>query len=111
MEIITSFSKTELEQLIVDSVQKCLNSRPIPQAPAMVDELDIDEVAKLTGYRKATIYHKIFTGAIPSSRRGKRLIFSRKEIIRWMQDTTIRKLTPEAIASLTLAESAKKKGL
>lgn len=106
MEIITSFSKTELEQLIVDSVQKCLNNRTNPPQPVLSDEMDIDEICQFTGYKKATVYHKSFTGDMPASRRGKRLIFSRKEILRWMQSKTIRKQSP---AELELQESAKKK--
>ena len=109
MEIITSFSKTELEQLITSSVQKCLNSNLHPPQPAQSDLIGIEEACNITGWLKPTIYKKSFLGEIPCSRMGKRLVFSRKELTSWMQSQTIRKQSPEETATKHLQKEAQKR--
>jgi len=108
MEIITSLKISELEQLITDSVQKCLNSTMHPPKPEQSDLMGIDEACELTGWLKATIYKKSFLGEIPCSRLGKRLVFSRKELTVWMQSQTIRKQSPEETATKHLQKEANK---
>lgn len=54
--------------------------------------LNIDDVAKLTGYTKATIYKFTHTRQIPFHRPahgGRKLIFARTEIEGWMQEKSI----------------------
>ena len=109
MEIITSFSKTELEQLITSSVQKCLNSNLHPPQPAQSYLIGIEEACNITGWLKPTIYKKSFLGEIPCSRMGKRLVFSRKELTSWMQSQTIRKQSPEETATKHLQKEAQKR--
>jgi excisionase family DNA binding protein len=109
MEIITSLKISELEQLITDSVQKCLNSTLHPAQPAQIDLIGIDEACELTGWLKPTIYKKSFLGEIPCSRLGKRLVFSRKELTQWMQSQTIRKQSPEETATKQLQKEATKR--
>ncbi len=109
MEILTSFSKTELEQLIADSLQKCLTSTLHPATPAQSDLLGIEEACQITGWRKPTIYKKSFLGEIPCSRMGKRLVFSRKELTVWLQSKTIRKQSPDETAAKHLQKDANKR--
>lgn len=108
MEIVTSLKFSELEQLITESVRKCLNGTiPAPQ-PEPQDRIGIDEACILTGYRKATIYKKSFAGEIPCERFGKRLIFSRSVLIDWMNEKTINRHTAAIVISERLAEAGKK---
>jgi excisionase family DNA binding protein len=109
MEIITSLKISELEQLITDSVQKCLNGTLHPAQPAQNDLIGIDEACNITGWLKPTIYKKSFTGEIPCSRLGKRLVFSRKELTSWMHSQTIRKQSPEVTATKHLQKEANKR--
>ena len=109
MEIITSLKISELEQLITDSVQKCLNNTLHPAQPAKSDLIGIDEACDITGWLKPTIYKKSFLGEIPCSRLGKRLVFSRKELTAWMQSQTIRKQSPEETATKHLQKEAQKR--
>jgi excisionase family DNA binding protein len=109
MEILTSYTRPEFEQIIRDQVQKCLSGKLIPPQPEPSDRIGIDEACNLTGYRKPTIYKLSFNGAIPCTRFGKRLVFSRKELSAWMKERTIRKISPEAQALEQLAVDAKKK--
>lgn len=109
MEFVTSFSKTELEQLITNSVQKCLNSTLHPAPPVQSDLIGIEEACDITGWLKPTIYKKSFLGEIPCSRMGKRLVFSRKELTNWLQSQTIRKQSPEETATKHLQKEANKR--
>lgn len=109
MEILTSYTKTELEQIITDSVQKCFNSTLRPTQPAINDLIGIDEACEITGWLKPTIYKKSFLGEIPCSRMGKRLVFSRKELTIWIQSQTIRKQSPEESAINHLKKEATKR--
>lgn len=109
MEIITSLSKTELEQLIVESVQRVIDSKPVTPAQAPSDEMGLLEVIELTGLRRPTIYKKVHESKIPCYRRGKRLLFSRKEIIRWLESQTVRRVSPSAHMERLLAENARAK--
>jgi predicted DNA-binding transcriptional regulator AlpA len=109
MEILTSYTRTELEQIISDSVQKCLNSNLRPAQPAQNDLIGIEEACNITGWLKPTIYKKSFLGDIPCSRMGKRLVFSRKELTNWLQSQTIRKQSPEETATKHLQKEANKR--
>jgi len=78
----------ELNQKIFsDEAAKLLkiqaNEKPKEEAP---DIIFINEVMKLTGYRKTTIYSKISRSEFPVLSRGKPLTFSRQAILEWMRD-------------------------
>ena len=114
MQIIASitipkeqFSK--LEERITASVLKCLNGTLKPPQSDPPDIIGIDEAVELTKWSKATIYKKSFTGEIPCSRMGKRLIFSRKELLLFMQSQTIRKQSAEEKAIKHLQKEANNK--
>lgn len=109
MEIITSFNKTEFEEIVFTSVQKCLKGFLNPPQPAQNDLIGIEEACNITGWLKPTIYKKSFLGEIPCSRMGKRLVFSRKELTNWLQSQTIRKQSPEETATKHLQKEATKR--
>jgi len=50
------------------------------------DIIFLDDVVRLTGYRKATIYTKICRFQIPVVSRRRPLTFSREAILQWMKD-------------------------
>jgi excisionase family DNA binding protein len=106
MEVITSYNKSELEQIIFEAVQKAINNNPIPQLPVPSDEMDFEGFLQLTGYRKPTGYKKVHEGSVPCYRRGKKLVFSRKEVLSWMESQTIRRISPMAQMEKHLAETA-----
>lgn len=102
MEIITSLTFEELENLISKSVKKALLP---PQVTAPVpDRIGIDEAAEFTGLKKATLYRKSFDGSIPCERFGKFLIFSRKALSVWMQEQTTTKVSQSDAAAQHLAK-------
>jgi excisionase family DNA binding protein len=61
------------------------------------DEIGGIELAlELTGLAKPTIYSLVSTRKIPHSKRGKKLYFSRKELLEWL--TTGKRKTKDEIA-------------
>ena len=61
------------------------------------DEIGGIELAlELTGLAKPTIYSLVSTRKIPHSKRGKKLYFSRRELLEWL--TTGRRKTQDEIA-------------
>ena len=57
---------------------------------------------------KKSLYGKTFSGTIPFKRIGKRLVFSRKELLQWIESRTYRPHS-QSDEALRLAESARKK--
>jgi len=45
----------------------------------------IDEVCKVTAYKKGTIYNLVSSGSIPYRKRGKKLFFVPSEILSWVK--------------------------
>lgn len=107
MEIITSLTFTELEQIIEKSVKKALLPPPVTQPKP--DRIGIAEAAELTGLKKATIYRKTYDGTIPCERFGKFLVFSRKALTQWMKEETTPKVAPLEAAADHLAKEGRKK--
>lgn len=65
--------------------------------------LGIEEVIKLTGYKKASIYSLIHKREIPfhkPAHGGRRLFFKRKEIDQWLQSNRIE--TNEEVCKITV---------
>lgn len=109
MEIVTSLSQTEFQRIITDAVSKVLLDFK-PQVKAeLPDFLTIEEAVELTGLRRGTIYKHSHEGTIPAMRRGKKLIFSRTELQAWIDDQTVRKVSPAERADVHLMAEASKK--
>lgn len=58
---------------------------------------------------KAEIYKKSSLGKIPCDRIGKRLVFSRKDLLNWLEARKIEKVSPERRAAEKLAQSARRR--
>lgn len=78
------------------------NLTPIINQP---DRIDLSEACNITGLKKSTIYRLSMDNNIPFQKYGKRLVFSRKSLLEWIESRTIG--TQEA--SDTLRQSAIKK--
>ena len=67
---------------------------------AYSDIIFMAEVMKLTGYRRATLYSKVSRFEIPVLTRKKPLSFSRKAILKWLEDGKPNVIDQEAEAYL-----------
>lgn len=101
----------ELETIIETTVSRTLQKyRPPVPLSSVSDEIDILEVCRLSGGRpKSWVYFQTSQGDMPHKRRGKFLIFSRKEILAWLDDKTVRKVSPAEQAEARVIEDAMRK--
>lgn len=75
------------------------------------DRIYLKEVCELTGLKPPAVYKETsrHTNGMPCYRFGSRLVFSRKEILTWLHDQTVKKRSSTEIAVETLQASAKRK--
>lgn len=106
--ILSPISAEELIDRIANRIEERLNVRtPAPQAPKP-DRIDnVNEVSELTGLSLSKIYKMSASGEIPCAKYGpRRLIFSRKELEKWMNERTIRNTEP---LESTITQAARKR--
>ncbi len=88
-----SLNVSQFEQLLRPIISKAvaeavISLQPAPQLEPS-DEIYLEEVALLTKRSKSTIYRLTCTREIPYRKRGKQLVFSRKEILSWLDERTV----------------------
>ena len=85
--ILTQLSIPEVRQLLRDELEQFFTERQIGGATmAQTDEVDGIELAiEITGLAKPTIYSLCSERKIPHSKKGKRLYFSRQELVEWLK--------------------------
>jgi predicted DNA-binding transcriptional regulator AlpA len=71
---------SNIETLILDIKHQPKQSQPEAENP-----LNIDEVVKLTGYTKPTLYLYCQKNTIPHHKKNGRLFFFKSEIIDWIR--------------------------
>ncbi len=104
--ILTPVSVEELVNLIACEVETRIH-RAEPKEPPQ-DRISLSEACELTNQSKGQVYKLTMLNEIPFRKYGKRLVFSRKELLDWIEKRTIS--APEAGNVMTdrLAKSAKK---
>lgn len=86
-----------------------------PEPPVKLPEnLTVDQAIELLQdnglpITLATLYKKTHLGEIPASRIGKRLVFSRKKLLNWIESRRVEKVAPATIAAEKLARSAQRR--
>jgi excisionase family DNA binding protein len=73
------------------------------------DRISLAEACQLTGSSKSQIYKLSMLNKIPVSHFGKRLVFSRRELTEWMQESTVSAPSAGDKMSDRLAATAKKR--
>jgi excisionase family DNA binding protein len=104
--ILTPVSVLELVNLIADEVEVRIN-RPEHIEPPQ-DRISLHEACLLTGSSKSQIYKQTMQGSIPFQKFGKRLVFSRKAVLDWMESHTVSTPTAGNIMADRLSASARK---
>jgi hypothetical protein len=110
MELIIT-TKEELTEIVRKAVSLAViqSEKSKPQ----VETLDMDGMLKLLaehGYKtsKAQIYKFTSLKLIPYMKLGSKLLFSRKEILEWLKNTSIRSKTRDD--ALSIIQSSLRKG-
>ncbi len=94
----TSFSEQELKTIVESSIRKILNEqggRPNNEEGGF---LNFEQACKFLDFAKPTLYSKTSKGEIPHFKKGKRLLFKKSELLKWIEGT--RRKTKEDISAL-----------
>lgn len=108
MDIVTSLSKKELEQIIFDQVTKCLNDKLSPAQPEQPDRCGLEDACIITGLSKQSIYKMTHEKKLPFMKFGSRLVFSRRQLTIWRDEHTLSPSSPEDEVKDNLTKSAQK---
>lgn len=79
-----SMQVDEFRGIIIDCFNACLQANS-QSAPAEPDLMTVPMVAEFLNLKTATIYGLIHKGEIPNFKRGKRVYFSRKQLLEWIE--------------------------
>lgn len=83
--IFTTISKTEIQTLIENAVQKAITKNESTKRNQTETILDINQAAEFIGIAKATLYGKCSAQLIPHFKKGKKLYFDKNEILTWLK--------------------------
>jgi excisionase family DNA binding protein len=97
--VLLSLPLEQLQTLIIDAVNACLDVRQNQQSPQPEPDqlLTIQPAAELLHLSVPTMYTLVSKGEIPVSKKGKRLYFSKQELTSWIKSG--RKKTSAEIAA------------
>lgn len=109
--IIIQLDSEQLFAIIQKAVSRAIvDSQQTPPALQQADELlTIKQTAELLSLSVPTIYGLVSRAAIPVSKRGKRLYFSKAELLEWIKDgrkKTTTEIAAEAAQYLTKNKKA-----
>lgn len=85
--VFTQLSITEVKQLFRQELHQYFSEHPAlgKQNDSGKEPLSVQEAAELLKLSVATVYALVQKAAIPVSKRGKRLYFSKQELLEWIQ--------------------------
>ncbi|WP_034256749.1 helix-turn-helix transcriptional regulator [Adhaeribacter aquaticus] len=107
MELIVTTTE-QLSQIIREEIRKAFSSKPQPEQ--LPDRCTLEEAKAITGFSESKIYKLTSAKQIPCKHFGNRLVFSRKELLAWVESQTISS-DVSGEATLQLAKSARRKSL
>ena len=85
--VFTQLSIPEVRQIFRDELESFFAEKQSSVKQIKTDEISGIELAiELTGLAKPTIYGLVSERKIPHSKQGKRLYFSRQELLEWIKD-------------------------
>lgn len=103
-QTLSELKDKPLFTLTVEQFLELQQSVPVKENSTKADEMPskiigIEEAVKLTGYKRATLYRKTSTGAIPHFKRNGKILFLREELENWLLENR-KETTEEALARL-----------
>lgn len=82
--ILSSIKIVDLQAIIKISIEEVLRSVNIAPQDAPDKIMDVHEASELLGISPATIYSKVSKRELPCMKRGKKLYFSRNELLKYL---------------------------
>lgn len=97
--VLFSIERQDLESIIINCVNACLSTsqKNIAEASQQDELLTIQQAAEILKLSVPTIYGLVSRTEIPHAKKGKRLYFSKQELLDWVQSG--RKKTNAEIAA------------
>ena len=83
--IITTITKTEIQQLVESAVVKAIHQKSNTEKNDQVAFLGVEEAAAYLGIAKATLYSKCSKLLVPHFKQGKKLYFRQSELAKYLQ--------------------------
>lgn len=82
--------------------------------PVETDGMNVDDAARFITEQgipttRATLYNLVYKEAIPYKKFGRRTVFSKRELLAWIETRTEHREDRRSAAALRLAESANRK--
>lgn len=108
--IFISLPIEDFQTVIIDCVNSCLKNNKQENAKTAIPQerlLTIQEAAEFMNLSVPTMYSKVSKGELPVSKRGKRLYFSRTELLDYIKQG--RRLTNEEIEAEAVNYLSKRK--
>ena len=105
--ILSPIAIPELVNLIACEVEARIHS--VEKAEPLQDRISLYEAIQITGLQKSAIYKMTMASIIPHEKFGKRLVFSRKELLSWVEERITRKQSPDETVMKHLQKGAKKR--
>ncbi len=102
MQTILQLSKDDLRAIFQEFSEEKLN---LPPQISLPDKISLDEACAILGLQKSSVYRLSMDNKIPFQKYGKRLVFSRKDLLKWIDSRTI----CTQVASDTLTKAAIKR--
>lgn len=106
METIYQLNREDLHKEIKNCIRELLEELKTSQEKPLPDHISLDEACEITGLGKASIYAMTHNKKIPFKHFGRRLVFSRKELILWMESHTTSDKTRSDAITENLRKSA-----
>lgn len=116
MENIIVTTPAQLQSIITDAVNaiipKLADFRR-KNEPAETDGMNVEDTARFLTEQgipttRATLYNHVYKNTIPYKKFGRRVVFSKKELLTWIESRTVHSEDRRA-AALRIAESANRK--
>ncbi|MBL7862595.1 MAG: helix-turn-helix domain-containing protein [Cyclobacteriaceae bacterium] len=105
--------RIELSAIVENSVRKVLSESDKELSSNLAgvnDFLDIQEASRFLGLAVPTLYSKVSQRLVPHSKRGKKLFFSKSELIQWIKDGNRKTLSDIQVDAEKFISTSKKNG-
>lgn len=109
MTQIIQLDYEDLQTAIKNCLRESIDEiKRIPAPNPLPDRCSLDDASEITNLSKAQLYKETMNGTIPHEKYGKRLVFSRKALVEWIDSRTVKKISASDVMSDKLAKSAKR---
>lgn len=116
-ENIIVVTPAQLREIVADEVAAILPKLADfrrKNEPVETDGMNVEDAARFLTEQgipttRATLYNQVYKNTIPYKKFGRRTVFSKKELLAWIESRTVRSEDKRSAAALRIAESANRK--